>query len=143
MLSKFNNEVLSKGPDAVLPQNLSREWLNTLHNIAEDFLDINFSLDECGDLQEIADPILATCVYEIVRHQYGDTSSVSTEEILEKMAIYAISISMEAVNRESDIGLDLPNLDNILSIDRVIAFKEINPDFIKLLEQACVIRDSS
>ncbi|MFC1488815.1 hypothetical protein ACFL6B_03105 [Thermodesulfobacteriota bacterium] len=143
MLPKFNNEVLSKGPDAVLPQNLSREWLNTLQNIAEEFLDINFSLDECGDPQEIADPILSTCIYEILRYQYGDTSSASPEEILEKMAIYAISISMETVNRESNIGLDPPNLDNILSIDRVIAFKEINPDFIKLLEQACVIRNSS
>ena len=143
MLSKFNNEVLSKGPDAVLPQNLSREWLNTLQNIADDFLDVNFSIDECGDPQEVADPILSTCVYEILGYQHGDASSVSTEEILEKMAIYAVSISMEAMNREADIGLDPPNLDNILSIDRVIAFKEVNPDFVKLLEQACVIRDSS
>ena len=142
MLPKFNNEVLSKGSAAVLPQNLSREWLKTLQNIAEDFLDINFSLDECGDQQEVADPILSTCVYEILGYQHGDTSSVSTQEILEKMSIYAISISMETVNREADIGLDPPNLDNILSMDRVIAFKEINPDFIKLLEQACVIRDS-
>ena len=142
MLPKFNNEVLSKGPDAVLPQNLSREWLNTLQNIAEEFLDINFSLDECGDPQDVAGPILSTCVYEILRYQYGDTSSASSEEIFEKMVIYAISISMETVNREADIGLDPPDLDNILSIDRIIAFKEINPEFIKLLKQACVIRDS-
>jgi len=142
MLPKFNNEVLSKGPDAVLPQNLSREWLNTLQNIAEEFLDINFNLDECKDPQDVADPILSTCVYEILRYQYGDTSSASSEEIFEKMVIYAISISMEMVNREANIGLEPPDLDNILSIDRIIAFKEINPGFIKLLEQACVIRDS-
>ncbi len=143
LLSKFNNEVLSKGPDAVLPQNLSHEWLSTLKNIAEDFFDINFSLDECKDPREIVDPILSACVYEILGYQHGDTSSVSTQEILEKMAIYAVSISMEAANREADIGLEPPNLDNILSIDRIIAFKKIDPDFIKLLEQACVIRDSS
>lgn len=143
MLSKFSNEVLSKGPGAVLPQNLSHEWLYTLQNIAEDFLDTNFSLDECQDPQEIADPILSTCVYEILDYQHGDTSSISAQEMLEKIAIYAISISMEAVNREADIGLDPPNLDNIFSIDRVIAFKEINPDFVDLLERACVIRNSS
>jgi hypothetical protein len=142
MLSKFNNEVLSKGPGAVLPQNLSREWIDRLKNMAEEFLDINFSLDECGDPQGIADPILSACVYEILRQQSYDTDGVSTEEMLEKTAIYAVSISMEAVNREADIGLDPPNLDNILSRDSVIAFKEINPDFINLLEQACVIRDS-
>jgi len=62
--------------------------------------------------------------------------------MIEKMAIYAISITMETVNRETDIGLDAPTLDNILSIDRIVAFKKINPDFIKLLEQACIIRDS-
>ena len=62
--------------------------------------------------------------------------------MVEKMAVYAVSIAMEVADRESSIGLDPPNLDNILSIDRIVAFKEINPELIKLLEQACIIRDS-
>ncbi len=142
MLSEFNNEVLLKGPNAVLPQNLNAQWLKRLQKITEDFLDSNFSLDECKDPQDVADPILSVSVYEILRHQHADSNIVPIEEMIEKMAIYAISIIMEAVNRESDIGLEPPSLDNILSIQRIVAFKKINPDFIAMLEQACIIRDS-
>lgn len=142
MLSKFNNEVLVKGPVAILPQNLNHSWLKKLQQLAEEFLDRNFSVDECQDPQDIADPLLSVCVYEILRHHHVDINKVSTDEMIENMAIYAISIVMEAVNREIDIGLDPPDLDNILSIQRIVDFKKINPDLIELLEQACIIRDS-
>ena len=143
MLTRFNNEVLSRGAGAVLPQNLNLEWLHRLQKISEEFLDGNFSLDECKDPQDAADPILSTCVYEILLNQYGELNQVSKEEMIEKMVIYALSITMEAVHREADIGLDPPDLDNILSIERIIAYKEVNLDFIKALEQACIIRSSS
>lgn len=142
MLSKFSNEVLSKGPQAVLPQNLTIEWLHTLNRLAAEFLDGNFSLDECKSPQDMADPLLSTCVYEILRHRQGDIVDISMEKMLEMIVIYALSIVMEAADRESDIGLEPPDLDNILSMDRVLAFKKINPDFIKLLKKACIIRSS-
>jgi hypothetical protein len=41
MLSKINNEVLSHGPEAVLPQNLNKKWLNILQEMAEDFIGSN------------------------------------------------------------------------------------------------------
>jgi len=140
MISKFNNEVLSKGSAAVLPQNLDRAWLEKLQKIAEDFLERNFSLDECKEPQDIADPLLSVCVYEILRHLDIDKSRVTSEDMIEKMAIYAISIVMEAVNREADIGLDPPDLDNILSVQRIDLIKRFNPAFNDLLEKACVIR---
>lgn len=143
MLSRFNNEVLSRGASAVLPQNLNLKWLGRLQKISEDFLDSNFSLDECKEAQDVADPILSTCVYEILLHKYEDLNNVSLEEMIEKMVVYAISITMEAIHREADIGLKPPDLDTILSIDRIIAFKAVNPDFIKVLEEACIIRESS
>ena len=34
------------------------------------------------------------------------------------------------------------NLDNIRSMDRIIAYKNINPEFVKILKQACIIRNS-
>jgi hypothetical protein len=140
MISRFNNEVLSKGPAAVLPQNLSHAWLERLEKIAEDFLDRNFSLDECKDPQDIADPLLSVCVYEILRHLEIDKSVIPTEDMVEMLSIYAISIIMEAVNRESEIGFDPPDLDNILSAQRIDLIKKFNPAFNDLLEKACVIR---
>ena len=142
MLSKFNNEVLLKGPAAVLPQNLDTQWLYRLQTVAEDFLERNFSLDECKEPQDVADPLLTVCVLEILRHHHADIDNIPTEKMIENMAIYAISIVMEAVHREDDIGLEPPDLDNILSLERMVAFKKINPDFYELLKQACVIRNA-
>jgi len=142
MLSRFNNEVLSYGPTAVLPQNLNSTWMKNLQKIADDFLDSNFSLHECKDPGDIGDPILMACVYEVLGFQQRDSGDVSAKEMAEKMAIYSLSILMESVNRESNIGLEPPNLDNVLSMDRIMAFKEKNPEFVRVLKQACIIQNS-
>ena len=142
MLSQFNNEVLSYGPTAVLPQNLNSIWINKLQKMADDFLDSNFALHECKDPSEIGDPVLMTCVYEILGFQQGDRVDVSPKDMAEKMAIYSLSILMESVNRVSNIGLEPPDLDNILSMERIMAFKDQNPEFVKVLKQACIIQNS-
>ena len=142
MLSRFNNEVLSYGPSAVLPQNLSDKWIKIIQKMADDFLDTNFDLDECKDPRDVGDPVLMACVFEIARYQDGDKADYTSKEMVEKMVIYALAITMESVSRESDIGLEPPNLDNVLSMDRIIAYKEINPDFVRILKQACIIRNS-
>jgi len=142
MLSQFNNEVLSYGPTAVLPQNLNTAWLMKLQKVADEFLDSNFDLHECKDPRDVGDPILMTCVYEILAYQAGEHVDVSPDEMAEKMTIYALSIIMEAVHREDNIGLEMPNLDNILSMDRIIAFKKTNPEFIKFLKQVCIVQNS-
>jgi len=142
MLSQFSNEVLSYGPTAVLPQNLNRTWIKKLQKIADDFLDSNFSLHECKDPRDVGDPVLMACVYEILGFQQGDRVDVSPREMAEKMAIYSLSILMEFVNRESNIGLEPPDLDNVLSMDRIMAFKDKNPEFVKELKQACIIQNS-
>jgi len=142
MLSRFNNEVLSYGPTAVLPQNLNSAWIKRLQKIADDFLDSNFSLDECKDPRDVGDPILAACVYEILSYQRGDNAEVSAKNLAEKMAIYSLSVLMESVDRESPIGLEPPNLDNVLSMDRIMGFKDRNPEFVKVLRQACIIQNS-
>jgi hypothetical protein len=142
MLSRFNNEVLSHGPSAVLPQNLNGEWIRILQKMADDFLDTNFDLNECKDPRNIGDPVLLACVYELARYQTGEQVDFTPREMAEKVAIYALAITMESVHRESDIGLEAPNLDNVLSMDRIIAYKDVNPDFVQILKQACILRNS-
>jgi hypothetical protein len=142
MLSRFNNEVLSYGPSAVLPQNLNSEWIKILQKMADDFLDTNFDLDECKDPRDVGDPVLMACVYEIARYQDKDKTDYTSKEMAEKMVIYALAITMESVHRESDIGLEPPNLDNVLSMDRIVAYQKINPAFVKVLKQACIVRNA-
>ena len=142
MLSRFNNEVLSYGPSAVLPQNLNSEWITILQKMADDFLDTNFDLQECKNPQDMGDPVLMACVYEIAGYQNEKKVDFTPKEMAEKVAIYALAITMESVNRESNIELEPPNLDNVLSMDRIIAYKDINPEFVKVLKQACIVRNS-
>jgi hypothetical protein len=108
MLSRFNNEVLSHGPSAVLPQNLNAEWIRIIQKMADDFLDTNFDLNECKDPRDIGDPVLMACVYEIAKYQDGKKTDYTSKEMM----------------------------------DRIIAYKDVNPDFVKILKQACIIRDS-
>ncbi|MGD2185617.1 MAG: hypothetical protein PVI71_05800 [Desulfobacterales bacterium] len=142
MLSEFYNEVLAFGPVAVLPQNLNAKWIQRLQKMSDDFLDSNFNLYECKDAREIGDPTMAACVYEIVRYQYGDTFDLTPQEMAEKIVIYALSITMESVNRKSDYGLKPPSLDNILSMERILSYKRKKPEFVDLLREACIIRES-
>ena len=140
MLSQFQNEVLSYGPTAVLPQNLNDKWIKRLQKRADDFLDSNFDLHECKDPRDIADPLLTTCVYEIASYQDGRDISLTPAQMAEKMVAYALSLTMESVHRETSIGLDAPDLDNILSMDRIITYQHAHPEFFKILKQACIVR---
>ena len=142
MLSQFYTEVLSYGPAAVLPQNLNAQWLDKLQRITDDFLDSNFKLDECKTPDDIGDPILSACVYSILKYQHGDEFNLTPKEMAEKLVIYTLSITMESANINSDFGLVPPNLENILSMERIIAYKDTHPEFVKVLEQACIIRES-
>ncbi len=142
MLSQFNNQVLSYGPAAVLPQNLNHIWLERLQKAADEFLDSNFDLHECKDPQDVGDPLLMACVYEIVAYQTGETGGLSIDDMAEKLTVYSITVIMEAVHREQDIGLEPPDLDNILSMERIITFKRKNPDFVEFLKNVCIVRNS-
>jgi hypothetical protein len=140
MLSKINNEVLSHGPEAVLPQNLSKKWLNILQEMAEDFIGSNYDLEECKKPEDIADPILSVCVSELLLSQYKDKTDMSIEEMLEKITIYSISLIIEVVDRESNIGVEQPTLDDIFYWDRIIRMKKTNPEFVETLEKACIMQ---
>ncbi|BBO70848.1 hypothetical protein DSCA_47780 [Desulfosarcina alkanivorans] len=142
MLSRFSNEVLSRGSGAVLPQNLSIDWLRRLQKLSEDFLDNNFAIDQCTETLEMGDPVLVSCVHEILRYNRGNGTELSSGELAESVTIYALSITMESIRRESDIEMTPPTLENLLSIDRIVQFGKINPEFGRFLERACIAPDS-
>ena len=142
MLSRFSNEVLSRGSSAVLPQNLSDFWLKTLQKLSGDFLDGNFAIDHCIDTLDMGDPVLVSCVHEVLGYNRSNGSEISTEELAENVTIYALSITMETIRRESDIEMTPPTLENLLSIDRIVQFGKINPDFGQFLERACIVPEN-
>lgn len=142
MLSRFSNEVLSQGPIAVLPQNLSHFWLATLQKRSDDFLDTNFTVGECTETLDAEDPILTACVHEIIGTNKGYDFDLPADQLAENMTIYALSITMETIRRESDMVMTPPTLENLLSIDRIVRFGKTNPQFGRFLENACVVPES-
>ena len=143
MLPRFSNEVLSQGSKAVLPQNLSDEWLKKLQKLSDDFLDANIAVDRCTDTLDTGDPVLVACVHEVLQPSQAGTNDLSTEDLAEKVTIYALSVTMESIRRESDMQMTLPTLKDLLSIDRIIRFGKINPDFKRFLERACVVPENA
>ena len=107
--------------------------------MAEDFLEANYDLEKCKKSGDTEDPILSVCVSEILRSQHKDKTNISIEEMLEKVTIYSISLIIEAVDRESNIGIEKPTLEDILYWDRIIRIKKINPEFVETLEKACIL----
>jgi hypothetical protein len=143
MLSRFSNEVLSRGPNAVLPQNLSDFWLKTIQKHCDDFLDSNFTVDQCTETLDMGDPLLVACIHEVLHHNQRNTSpEISAEELAGMITIYALSITMETIRRESDMELPPPTLENLLSVDRIVQFGKINPDFGQFLKRSCVVHEN-
>ena len=87
----------------------------------------------------MGDPLLVACVHEVRGYNRSAKREVSAEALAEYITIYALSLTMETIRRESDIEMTLPTLENLLSIDRIIQFGQINPDFGRFLEKACVV----
>jgi hypothetical protein len=142
LLSRFSNEVLSHGPAAVLPQNLNAFWLKTIQKLCDDFLDKNFAVDQCTPTLDTGDPVLVACIHEVIRDNQGRGPEISADVLAENVTIYALSITMETIRRESDIQMPLPSMENLLSIDRIVQFGKINPQFGRFLERACIITEN-
>ena len=138
LLSKFSNEVLSKGPQAVLPQNLSSEWLIRIQKMVDDFLDANFEAGHCRKAKFTADPVLSTCVSEILRHLEGDSIDIQENDMFEKMTLYALSVTVESVAKEVDIKLQPPTLETIFDKRRLKDLVDIRPDFEPIIQTVCM-----
>jgi len=138
LLSKFSNEVLSKGPQAVLPQNLSPEWLSRIQKMVDDFLDANFEGGNCRNAKFTADPVLATCVSEILRHLKGDSIDIQENDMFEKLTLYALSVTVESVAKEVDIKFQPPTLETIFDKRRLQDLVDIRPEFEPIIQTVCM-----
>ena len=138
LLSKFGNEVLSKGAEAVLPHNLTSEWLSRLQKMADDFIDVNFDDGQCKYENYRVDPILSACVTEITSYQNEGYSDIKERDMFEKLTMYALSVTIESVNKKADLGLGQPTLDNIFDRNRFLQLRKIRPELGAILDMVCL-----
>lgn len=138
MLSKFGNEVLSRGPSAVLPQNLDAGWLAHIQQLADHFIDSHFIGGDCKHEGFHADPVLTACVSEIIRYQKGKEVELSEEELFEKVTIYSLAVTMESVGRQNAFAMEQPSLDNIFDRRRLRELRRIKPELGPVLDTICL-----
>ncbi len=138
LLSRLGNEILSRGPEAVLPQNLNLEWLERIQKMADEFLDANFEGGDCRKVNFTADPILSTCVLEILRHLKDGHVDVDEKEMFEKLTLYALSVTVETVAKQAAIDLEPPTLATIFDKRRLREIAKIRPDFGPIIKTVCM-----
>jgi len=138
LLSRFANEVLSRGPSALLPQNLNLEWLAEIQEMVDDFLDINFVSNNCEDVGNSVDPILTACVSEILTYHQEGTTEISADDLIKKITIYAIQITIETIRRQSGIAIDHPSLENIFDLNRLMELTNLFPEMEQFFHRVCL-----
>lgn len=138
LLSKFGNEVLSKGPDSVLPQNLTPAWLERIQKMADLFLDTHFDGERCLWDGFTADPILTACVSEIVRHQNHGSVEIQERDMFDKLTMYSLAVTIETVRKEATASLPVPTLDNIFDKTRYMEIEKSLPKFGAVLKFVCL-----
>lgn len=141
LLSKFANEVLSQGASALLPQNLSSEWLVNIQKMADNFLDVNFQSEDCSEIGDVVDPILSACVSEILSYQQEGATKISPEDLTKKITTYCIHLTIETIRRESNIGVQPPSLENIFDYGRLVELKDAFPDLAQFFERVCLAEE--
>ena len=138
LLSKLGNEVLSRGPEAVLPQNLSPEWLGRIQKMADEFLDTIFEAGDCRKGNFTADPVLSACVLEILRHLKDGKVDVQEKEMFEKLTLYALSVTVETVAKQKAFDLKPPTLATIFDKRRLQEIVKIRPEFEPIITIICM-----
>lgn len=135
MINEFIDDVTSQGAEALLPQNLSDDWLEALYAASVDFLRTAAAdkPPEASDEEMFEDEesmILLTAVVEILQHQgaYHSDMRFDEGELFEPISCYALSIVFEYLARKVQMEIDPPTLENILDRDRVIDFEENHPE---------------
>jgi len=141
MLSKFANEVLSRGASALLPQNLSSQWLAHIQKMVDNFLDVNFQSEDCSEIGDVVDPILSACVSEILSYQQKGATEISPEDLTKKITTYCIHITIETIRRESNIGVQPPSLENIFDYENLADLKDAFPDLAQFFERVCLAEE--
>ncbi|GAB6094742.1 hypothetical protein JCM14469_09940 [Desulfatiferula olefinivorans] len=142
MLNQFIDDVISKGADAVLPQNLDQTWLDLIYVAAKNFLTIAVTaggeIDEDQVLSDANSMMMLSSIVEIAQEQSGYQPSdqpfdIPEDLMFEYISCYAMAVILESVDRESDLGLDKPTVSNIFDRDRLFAIEESCPEVTALL----------
>lgn len=144
MLNQFVDEVISKGAEALLPQELEEKWLDRMYVASKSFLKMAMKpqgvIKEEEILNDINSMIMLSSIVEIAQHQSGYAPSdqpfeIPEDIIFEYISCYALAIVLESISRESGMSFDPPTIDTIFERDRLFDIEQSNPEITVLLNK--------
>jgi len=115
--NQFVKEVVQKGPEAILPQNISNDWMGKLMEEAQNYMPKNKIEKAAG---------LKACVLAIKNELNvgGDEITLSSEEMNIKIRVFICNLSIDDLTRKTNINLvSFPTIKNVLEEKtEVVAF---------------------
>ncbi|MBU1171071.1 MAG: hypothetical protein KKD44_16045 [Proteobacteria bacterium] len=144
MLNQFIDEVISKGAEALLPQNLDEKWLDQIYVASKNFLKIAATAE--GEIEEdevLSDEnsmMMLSSIVEIAHHQSGYEPTgkpfeIPEDLIFEYISCYSLAIVLECIARQSDITMEKPTLDTIFDRDWLFDVEQKCPEITNLLNK--------
>ncbi|MCW7753065.1 hypothetical protein OOT00_03585 [Desulfobotulus sp. H1] len=145
MLSDFMDSVVARGAEALLPQNLSNEWLTPIAQASARFLfhasDGNMPDTDQGPLDIFEDMdgnLLLAAITEILQSRYDypahfQIETLPREILFESIACYALYATLETIHREHGISYPHPDPDTLLEPERIHEIEAGNPRISELL----------
>lgn len=144
MINRFIDDVISKGAEAVLPQNLEKEWLDTIYLAAKAFLKVALDQDKTTPEDEILSDegslIMLSAVVEAGQHidgygPDGEPYTIPEDEMFERITCYALAVVFEWIAREAGIELTVPTVENLFDRDRFFEVEEDFPELTEILDK--------
>ncbi|WP_300668970.1 hypothetical protein [Desulfoluna sp.] len=141
-INRFMDDVISRGAEAVLPQNLEEEWLDILFTAAKDFLALAIH-EEALEEEPFGDEnsmMLLSAVTELTQSQKNYVPGETDEQVdeglfFENLSCYALSILFEAIRKQSEFTFDLPSTESIFDRERLYAIEQDTPVITEILNQ--------
>lgn len=144
-INRFMDDVISRGAEAVLPQNLNEEWLERLFIAAKSFLfmAIQDKEEEEEPFKDENSMMLLTAVTELFQAQKGYVVEEKDEEVdeglfFENLSCYCLSILFESIQKESEFTFVPPTIETIFDRQRLYEIEQETPVITEILNEIVI-----
>lgn len=141
-INQFMDEVIARGAEALLPQNLDDTWLEGLFIASRNFLAMA-ARDEEPEEEPFSDAhsmMLLSAVTELAQAQENYTPQEKEGDVdeglfFEYLSCYALSILFEAIKRSSEFDFAPPTLETLLDRERIYEIEQETPVITEILNE--------